>query len=72
METSTHRGFQTMFIEGQFTLGIFAPIEAYEDSIPTMHDHLARIRQAERLGFAALWVRDVPLSDPSFADKSGG
>ncbi|HEX5647221.1 MAG TPA: LLM class oxidoreductase [Nitrospira sp.] len=68
METSTHRGFQTMFVEGRLTLGIFAPIEAYEGSIPTMRDHLARIRRAERLGFAALWVRDVPLYDPSFGD----
>lgn len=68
METSTHRGFRTMFIEGRLTLGIFAPIEAYQGSIPTMRNHLARIRQAERLGFAALWVRDVPLYDPSFGD----
>ena len=68
METTTHRGFQTMFLEGRLTLGIFAPIEAYQGSIPTMRDHLARIRQAERLGFAALWVRDVPLYDPSFGD----
>lgn len=68
METTIHRGFRTMFIEGHLTLGIFAPIEAYQGSIPTMRDHLARIRQAERLGFAALWVRDVPLHDPSFGD----
>lgn len=68
METTTHRGFQTMFLEGHLTLGIFAPIEAYKGSIPTMRNHLAHIRRAERLGFAALWVRDVPLYDPSFGD----
>lgn len=68
METSTHRGFRAMFVEGRLTLGIFAPIEAYQGSIPTMRDHLARTRRAERLGFAALWVRDVPLYDPSFGD----
>lgn len=68
MKTSTHRAFRTMFVEGRLTLGVFAPIEAYHGSIPTMRDHLARIRQAERLGFAALWVRDVPLYDPSFGD----
>jgi luciferase-type oxidoreductase len=33
-----------------------------------MRDHLVRVRRAERLGFAALWVRDVPLYDPSFGD----
>lgn len=68
METRTHRGFRTMFVEGRLTLGIFAPIEGYAGSIPTMRDHLVRARRAERLGFTALWVRDVPLYDPSFGD----
>ena len=57
-----------MFIEGRLTLGIFAPIEAYAGSIPTMRNHLEHIQRAERMGFAALWVRDVPLYDPSFGD----
>lgn len=68
MDRSMHPGFRTMFAEGRLTLGLFVPIEAYQGSIPTMRDHLARARQAERLGFAALWVRDVPLHDPSFGD----
>jgi luciferase-type oxidoreductase len=68
MDRSMHPGFRTMFAEGRLTLGLFVPIEAYQGSIPTMRDHLARARQAERLGFAALWVRDVPLYDPSFGD----
>jgi luciferase-type oxidoreductase len=57
-----------MFAEEHLTLGLFAPIEAYQGSIPTMRDHLARARRAERLGFAALWIRDIPLYDPSFGD----
>lgn len=68
MDTLAHRGFQTMFAEGRLTLGVFVPIEAYRGSIPTMHNHLALARRAEELGFAALWVRDVPLHDPSFGD----
>jgi luciferase-type oxidoreductase len=63
-----HPGFRTMFANGRLTLGLFVPIEAYQSSIPTMHDHLVRARRAERLGFAALWVRDIPLFDPSFGD----
>ena len=57
-----------MFADGRLTLGLFVPIEAYQGSIPTMRDHLVRARQAERLGFAALWIRDIPLYDPSFGD----
>jgi luciferase-type oxidoreductase len=68
MDTLAHRGFRTMFAEGRLTLGVFVPIEAYRGSIPTMRNHLALARRAEELGFAALWVRDVPLHDPSFGD----
>jgi len=57
-----------MFVESRLTLGLFTPLESYPGSIPTMRNHLARIRRAERLGFSALWVRDVPLHDPSFGD----
>jgi luciferase-type oxidoreductase len=57
-----------MFAEGSLTLGLFAPIEAYQGSIPTMRDHLLLARRAEQLGFSALWIRDIPLYDPSFGD----
>ena len=33
-----------------------------------MRDQERLARRAEELGFAALWVRDVPLRDPSFGD----
>lgn len=68
MDRLRHPGFRTMFAEGRLTLGLFVPIEAYQGSIPTMRDHLVRARRAERLGFAALWIRDIPLYDPSFGD----
>src|SRR5512134_9950 len=62
------RGFRTMFAEGRLTIGLFVPIEAYRGSIPTMRDHVALAQRAEQAGFASLWVRDVPLHDPSFGD----
>ncbi len=68
MDQLTHPGFQTMFAVRRLTLGLFTPIEAYQGSIPTMRNHLIRARRAERLGFAALWIRDIPLYDPSFGD----
>ena len=33
-----------------------------------MQNQVQLARQAEDAGFAALWVRDVPLRDPSFGD----
>ena len=33
-----------------------------------MSDHLRRVKQAETLGFIAVWLRDVPFNVPSFGD----
>ena len=33
-----------------------------------MERHLERVKLAEELGFAAVWLRDVPLDVPSFGD----
>jgi luciferase-type oxidoreductase len=57
-----------MFVPGRLTLGVFFPIEAYQGDEPTMSGQERLARRAEELGFAALWVRDVPLRDPSFGD----
>src|SRR4051794_33016689 len=59
------KGFRTMFAPGRLTLGVFFPIEAYQGDQPTMRDQERLARRAEELGFAALWVRDVPLRDPT-------
>ncbi|AXJ04757.1 LLM class flavin-dependent oxidoreductase [Pseudomonas fluorescens] len=60
--------FRRTFEEGQLTLGAVFPIEAYSGAFPTMQNQAERARQAEAAGFAALWVRDVPLLDPDFGD----
>ncbi len=57
-----------MFAPGQMTLGLMHPLEAYSGSVATMADQIPLAQQAEALGFAALWVRDVPLHDPYFGD----
>lgn len=38
--------------------------------VPDIARHAALARQADRLGFRALWVRDVPLYDPAFGDAA--
>ncbi|MEP0930198.1 hypothetical protein NC974_24570 [Leptolyngbya sp. SLC-A1] len=58
-------GFDRMFQPGQLTVGVFFPIEAYKGSIPTMQHQVRLAQRAEALGYAALWVRDVPLYDPT-------
>lgn len=61
-------GFQRMFAADRLTLGLFFPIEAFSGDIPAMEGQVELARQAEAAGFAALWVRDVPLRDPDFGD----
>ncbi len=46
-----------------------SPIESYAQStVPSMAQHLSKVKLAESLGFKAIWVRDVPLHVPQFGD----
>ncbi|WP_305971555.1 MULTISPECIES: LLM class oxidoreductase [unclassified Mameliella] len=64
-----NRGYDSTFQAGRLSLGLVAPIAAYPDGpVPDMTDHLARVQQAEALGFRAVWLRDVPFNVPSFGD----
>ncbi|MFD1150849.1 LLM class oxidoreductase [Saccharothrix hoggarensis] len=63
-----HDGFARMFAPGRLTVGAFFPLESYPGAVPSNEDQVALARAAEDAGLAALWVRDVPLLDPSFGD----
>ena len=63
-----HRGFRRVFGGDGLTLGLFFAIESYAGAVPSMRDQVELAVRAEEVGFAALWVRDVPLLDPSFGD----
>ena len=67
---SAHRGYATMFAEGQMTLGLFFAIESYAGAVPVMDiDTQVEIaKMADASGFAALFFRDVLLNVPSFGD----
>lgn len=70
--------------QGGFSVGIEAPLD--NDWTPTgdharhmtgrlpgepdLQHHAALATLADRLGFRALWVRDVPVYDPSFGDAA--
>ena len=57
------------FCPNRLSLGLVVPLEAYPSgAVPTMISHIERAQLAERLGFAALWLRDVPFNVPSFGD----
>ena len=66
---SINRGYNSVFKPDQLSVGIVIPIENYAQSpVPNMVDHLKRIQWVEKLGFKAIWVRDVPFNVPSFGD----
>ena len=68
-----NQGYNATFKAGELTLGLVVPIEAYPSSLtPTMVDHLKRVQLAEQLAFAAVWLRDVPFTVPSFGDTGQG
>lgn len=65
---SSQPGFARTYRPAKLTLGLFFPIESFDGLVPQMEQQAERARQAEALGFAALWLRDIPLADPTFGD----
>lgn len=62
------QAYNAVYHEGELTLGLNFPIEAYSSPVPDMQHQITLAQRAEEGGFAALWSRDVPLLDPSFGD----
>lgn len=53
----------------KLTLGLVVPLEAHGNNpVPDLDRHLERAQLADELGFASLWLRDVPFNVPSFGD----
>ncbi len=64
-----NRGYNTTFQNGRLSVGLVVPIAQYASSpVPDMVDHLTRVQKAEKLGFKAVWLRDVPFNVSSFGD----
>ena len=62
-------GYNQVFKPGKLSVGLVVPIETYTHGpVPDMRHQLERIQLAESLGFAAVWLRDVPYNVPSFGD----
>ncbi|BAO77018.1 LLM class flavin-dependent oxidoreductase [Winogradskyella sp. PG-2] len=60
--------FKTIAKKGKLTIGLVFPIESYTGSIPKMENQEKLAKRSEKLGFKALWFRDVPFNDPNFGD----
>ncbi len=63
-----HPGYSRMFAADQLTLGIFLPLRFYEGDMSVLVGQTDLVSEIDRYGFAAIWVRDVPLFDPYFGD----
>ena len=64
-----NRAYNTVFRPGRLSIGLVVPLEAYAvGKEPTMRGHLETAQLGEKLGFSALWLRDVPFNVPSFGD----
>ena len=64
-----NRGYNSVFRPNRLSLGLVVPIENYNrNPVPSMEHHIERVQLAEALGFAAVWLRDVPFNVPSFGD----
>ncbi len=61
--------YNRVFSPNRLSLGVVIPLENYADGpVPTMQRHIERVQLVEKLGFAAIWLRDVPFNVPSFGD----
>lgn len=64
-----NRGYNQVFRPGRMSLGLVVPIGAYPHGpVARLEGQEQRIQAAEALGFAAVWLRDVPFNVPSFGD----
>lgn len=65
---TTHPGYRRMFAPNELTLGIFLPLRFYDGDMGVLAGQSQVVQDIDRHGFAAVWVRDVPLYDPAFGD----
>lgn len=64
-----NHAYNAVFRPNLLSIGLVAPLDAYATRpVPTMTRHLERVQLAEKLGFCAIWLRDVPFNVPSFGD----
>jgi len=64
-----NQAYNSAFRANRLSLGLIIPLESYTSGpVPSMTHHVERVQLAEKLGFSAVWLRDVPFNVPSFGD----
>lgn len=64
-----NQAYNSTFRPNRLSIGLVVPLESYTSGpVPTMTRHVERVRLAQELGFAAVWLRDVPFNVPTFGD----
>ncbi len=64
-----NRAYNVVFQPGRLSVGLVMPLDAHgHDPVPDLTRHIERAQLADKLGFSALWLRDVPFNVPSFGD----
>lgn len=66
-----HPTFHRLFRPDRLSLGLVMPMSETIVRTTDPAQQFAYAALADRLGFAALWVRDVPLNAPSYPDPVG-
>ncbi|MGY0633689.1 TIGR03571 family LLM class oxidoreductase [Luteimonas sp. A478] len=62
---------ESLFRENQMSIGIVLPIRATGIEDVDVRQQLGLAALADQLGFAAVWVRDVPLNGPWYPEAFG-
>lgn len=66
---SINKGYNSVFIPDELSIGVVVPIQYYAvGTTPSMERHVERVQLIEKLGYKALWTRDIPLNVPAFGD----
>lgn len=60
-----------VFVRDALSIGITLPITGQNQDVVDFNEQIALARLADRLGFRALWVRDVPLNSIDYPDPVG-
>lgn len=64
-----NQGYHRTFRANKLSIGLVVPLENYATkAIPSMRRQVELIQLADNLGFASVWLRDVPYNVPSFGD----
>ncbi len=65
---ASHPGYRRMFAPDRLTVGIFLPLRFWQGDMRVLEAQGDLVSHIDKQGFAAVWVRDVPLFDPDFGD----